>query len=146
MNIIKAALTRWLSHGAACKRCIERYPLIIEALDDIVSTNPKAELIGLRDQLLQDKTVFQITFLEDVLSITNVLSLVLQSDHKEVGALRRAIKFTKTQLRKIRDNPESPLLKSFGSCEETLQHIENFQKQNIVSQMTRKRLVNSTFR
>ena len=29
LNVIKAAVTRWLSHGAACKRCRERYGMIL---------------------------------------------------------------------------------------------------------------------
>ena len=37
LNLVKAAVTRWLSHGAACPRCRERYVIIIEALDDIIS-------------------------------------------------------------------------------------------------------------
>ena len=53
LSIIKAAITRWLSHGDACKRCHERYYIILESLDDIIANNPKAELIGIRDQLLQ---------------------------------------------------------------------------------------------
>ena len=33
-SIVKAVVTKWISHGAACKRCIERYVIIIEALDN----------------------------------------------------------------------------------------------------------------
>ena len=73
LNVIKASVTRWLSHGAACKRCRERYSVIVDALNDIISKNPKPELIGYRSQLLDSKTLLQISFLEDVLSITNTL-------------------------------------------------------------------------
>ena len=65
LNLVKAAVTRWLSHGAACRRCRERYVVIIESLDDIVSNKANAELLGHRDTLLQTKTVYRITFLED---------------------------------------------------------------------------------
>ena len=34
---VKAIVTRWLSHGAACKRYIERYVVIIEALDNMLT-------------------------------------------------------------------------------------------------------------
>ena len=77
LNVIKATVTRWLSHGAACKRTRERYPFIIESLDDIITKDLKAELIGLRDQMFNSEILLQICFLEDVLSITNILSLVL---------------------------------------------------------------------
>ena len=89
LNVIKATVTRWLSHGAACKRTRERYPIIIESLDDIITKDPKAELIGLRNQMLNSETLLQICFLEDVLSITNILSLVLQSDKKDFAAVHR---------------------------------------------------------
>ena len=82
LHVIKTTVTRWLSHGAACKRTRERYPIIIELLDDIITKDPKAELAGLQDQMLNSETLFQICFLEDVLSITIILSLVHQSDKK----------------------------------------------------------------
>ena len=49
LNLVKAAVTRWLSHGAACKRCRERYHIIIEALDDIITTSNNPELVACRD-------------------------------------------------------------------------------------------------
>ena len=38
---VKAAVTRWLSHGAACKRCRERYTIFVEAIDNIVLVKVK---------------------------------------------------------------------------------------------------------
>lgn len=145
LSIVKAALTRWLSHGAACRRCRIRYPEIVEALDDIVVKNPKAELIGIRDELLKPQTVLQICFLEDVLTITNILSLVLQSDHKEFGSLKRAISTTVSQLKQIRDNPDSHLLQSFKSSHLIAEKLENYIQQNVVSHSTRKRYKTSAF-
>ena len=43
VNLVKTVVTGWLSHGAACKRCRERYHIIIEALDDIISTTNNPE-------------------------------------------------------------------------------------------------------
>ena len=48
----------------------------------------------------------------DVLSITNILSLILQSDKKHFVAVRRAMQLTCLQLRQMRDNSKSSLLKS----------------------------------
>ena len=81
LNVIKATVTRWFSHGAACKRTRERCPIIIESLYDITN-DPKAKLTGLCHQMLNSEILLQICFLEDVLRITNILSLVLQSDKK----------------------------------------------------------------
>ena len=52
----------------------------MDALDDIIAKDPKLELIGYWSQLLDSKTMLQILILEDVQSITNALSLVLQAD------------------------------------------------------------------
>ena len=81
INFTKATVTSWLSHGAACKRTQERYTIIFESVGDIITKDPKAELIGLRNQMLTSQTLLQICFL-DVLSITNILSLILESDKK----------------------------------------------------------------
>ena len=63
LAVVKAAVTRWLSYGAACKRCRERYSVIVEALDDIIIKNPKPELIGYRSQVLDSTTILKVCFL-----------------------------------------------------------------------------------
>ena len=83
LNLVKAVVTRWLSHGVACKHCRERYHIFIEALDDVISTTNNLELVIYRDMLLETETVYQIMFLEGVLIVTNILSLLLQSDKKD---------------------------------------------------------------
>ena len=93
---MKTSVTRWLSHGAACKRSCERYSVIVDVLHDIISKNPKPEVIGYWSQLLNSKPLLQILFLEDVLSITNRLLLVLQGDKKDFRAIRRAMNSTIT--------------------------------------------------
>ena len=90
LNVIKATVTHWFSHGAVCKRTQERYPIIIKSLDDIITKDLKTELIGLCNQMLNSETLLQICFLV-VLSITNILSLILQSDKEDFAAARRAM-------------------------------------------------------
>ena len=72
-------------------RCQERYHIIIEALDDIITTSSNPERVVCRDTHLIAATVYQITFLEDVLSITNILSLLLQSDKKGFYVTSRSV-------------------------------------------------------
>ena len=52
------------------------YEQITKALNILVK-NHNVELVGYRSCLLNATTVFQITFLEDVLSVTNGLCLLL---------------------------------------------------------------------
>ena len=118
---------------AACKRCRERYSLIVEALDDIIVKNPKPELIGYHSQLLDSTTILKISFLDDVLSITNTLSLVLQADRKDFGAVRRALNTTLEMLQDISENPESKHLKSSQISAEIINQLNDFEEQNVIS-------------
>ena len=68
---------------------------------------------------MQADASLQIYFLKDVLTITNILSLVLQSDHKEFGAVRRATQSTINQLIKMGNYKNCSLFKSLNSCNET---------------------------
>ena len=126
-------------HGAACKRCRECYIIIIESLDEIISKDPNADLIRVRSQLMQADTLLQICFLKDVLTTTNILSLVLQSGHKEFGAIRRAAQSNVNQLIKMQNDKNCPLLKSLNSCNETLKNLDEYEQQNIVSHCTQKK-------
>ena len=119
LNVIKAAVTRWLSHGAACKRCRERYGMILGSLDNILTRNLRPGLDGYHDEMLNAHTVLQITFLKDVLTITNILSLVLQSDRKDFRAARCALSTTLTTLNDMQ-NISSVHLKSFRAYQDVL--------------------------
>ena len=53
LNLMKVAVTRQLSHGAACKRCRERYHIIFDTLDDNITTSSNPELVACRDTVLE---------------------------------------------------------------------------------------------
>ena len=59
LNVIKAAVARWLSHGATCKHCRERYGMILGSLDDIITKNPRPELIGYCDEMLNHRLFYK---------------------------------------------------------------------------------------
>ena len=46
LQLVKAAVTRWLSHGAACRRCRESYVELVESLDQMLTQNKNAEWLG----------------------------------------------------------------------------------------------------
>ena len=96
-----------LSRGGACRGFHECYCIILESLDEIITNYPKAELIGILDQLLQQAAIVQICFLEEVLSAA--LLLILQSNHKE--NLRRSVKYTINLLEQIQENVRGLLTK-----------------------------------
>ena len=81
--------------------------------------------------------MLQICFL-DVLSITNILSLVLQSDKKDFAAVRKAMQLTCLQLKQMKDKFESSVLKSFNGYNIVLARVNEFNQQNVVGHSTRK--------
>ena len=98
---------------------------IIEALGDIITTSSNLELVACRDTLLE-ATVYQITFLEDAVSVTNILSLLLQSVKKDFSAISRSTNVLQMVTFKVMgENRETKYLKNFNK-------IENSQKQNNV--------------
>ena len=139
LNLVKAVVTRWLSHGAACKRCRERYHIIIEALDDIISTTNNPEPVTYRNTLLDTETAYQITFLKDVLSVTNILLLLLQSDKKYFSAIARSVNTVIEILKNIGENIDTNHLKNFKNANDIIEKIEVYERQNIVSSGTHKR-------
>ena len=87
LHLVKAVVTRWLSHGAeiSCKRCLERYKEILEALDQVLVAKPNPEISGCRSDLLEPTTVLELSLLDDILTIISKLCLLLQSDRKISG-------------------------------------------------------------
>ena len=96
---------------------------IIEALGDIITTSSNLELVACRDTLLE-ATVYQITFLEDAVSVTNILSLLLRSVKKDFSAISRSTNAVLVTFKVMGENRETKYLKNFK--------IENSQKQNNV--------------
>ena len=136
---VKASITRWLSHGTACKRCRERYTVFVEALDNILIVKPNPETSGYRDTLLSPITLMQITMLEDVLSVTNALSVLLQSDRKEFSEIQRGLKHTVDSLASMRDDENNINLVSFSKSTEIIERLEEYKREKMMSSNTRKR-------
>ena len=123
VQLLKAAVTGWLSHGAACKKCRECYEQIIEALDDIFVKNRNAEWIGCRSSLLKPTTFLQITLLEDVLSVTNELSLSLHGHKKDFRTISRAVISTLVIPEEIKEDVDSIHMKSFKQSEDIIEIV-----------------------
>ena len=88
---------------------------------------------------MQADASLQICFLEGVLTISNILSLVLKSDHKEFGAVRRATQSTINQLIKMGNDKNCSLFKSLNSCNGTLKNLDEYEQQNVISHCTQQK-------
>ena len=87
-------------------------------------------------KLLDSKTLIKITFLEDVLSITNTLSIALQANKKDFEAITRAINSTVTILTEMTSNQNTIHLKRFNVQNEVLVEINTRNDYNIVERGT----------
>ena len=126
-------------HGQACKRVREQYEQIVLALDEIISKNSNSEWVSYESNLLISSTVFQITFLEDILSVTNILCLILQSDRKDFAAVSQAVKSNVAILEDIQNNVNSTHLQNFKKADEIIQKLSTIEMRTTVSGTTRKK-------
>ena len=84
-------------------------------------------------------TVFQLTFLEDILSVTNTLCLTLQSDRKDFAAVSWAVKSTKAILKDIQNNVNSTHLHNFKKADKIIQKLSTIEMHTTVSGTTKKK-------
>ena len=74
-----------------------------------------------------------------MLSVTDILSLLLQSDKRDFSAVSHSINTVLGTLKVMGENRETKYLKNFNNADGIIQKIENYRKQNIVSSVIRKR-------
>ena len=108
-------------------------------LDEIISKNLNSEWVTYRLKSLISLTVFQITFLEDILLVTNILCLTLQSDRKDFAAVSRAVKSTIAILEDIQNNINSTYLQNFKKADKIIQKLSTIEMCTTVSGTTRKK-------
>ena len=78
LKLLKAAPTRWLSHGEVTKRLISRFQPLIGSLDTMIMKDQKLETIRICDELLKPKTILMVLIVADVLVPINRFSVFLQ--------------------------------------------------------------------
>ena len=78
LKLIKAAVTKRLSHGKAVQRVLDRYEALVAALDAIYIREKEPVVLGVRDELIKPNTIATMCFLADVLQLTNTWQCVLQ--------------------------------------------------------------------
>ena len=100
--------------------------------------NCTAEWIGYQSSLLKPTTVFRITFLEDVVSVTNGLYLLLQSNKKDFGAISRAVNSMLVILEEIKEDVNSIYLKSFKQSEDIIEGVLLIEMRSTVAGGTRR--------
>ena len=74
-----------------------------------------------------------------MLRVSNILSLSLQSDKKDISSMSHSVNLVLGTLKVMGENRERTYLKNSNNADEIIQKIENYQKENIVSSWICKR-------
>ena len=109
LHLVMAVVTTWLSHGAACKRCLERYE-ILEALGQVLVAKPNPEICGYQSDLLEPSTVLELSLLDDILTIISKSCLLVQSDRKYFSSIFDVVEQTLITLKEISEDQNHALM------------------------------------
>ena len=133
LHLVKAVVTRWLSHGATCKRCLERYEEILEALDQVLVAKPNPEISGYRSDLLEPSMVLELSLLDDILTIISKLCLLLQSDRKDFRAIHDVVEQTLITLKEMSEDQNHAGFESLKKSPALMEKLCNFNAKSIGS-------------
>ena len=79
LQLKKAVVTRWLSHGQAGKRVLDSYETLVAALDAIYLRKQEPAVRGLHNDFIKPITIATLCILTDALLMTNSMQRYLQS-------------------------------------------------------------------
>ena len=114
LKIIKACVTRWLTHGESCIQVIIRFEPLLDALDSIFMERSDTDAKGVRDLLLQPEIICILLLLPEVLSPINISKYLQTSSFLccDVGAklarLLQRLHLIKDPLKDL-DSVDTPL-------------------------------------
>lgn len=77
LKILKAAVTRWLTHGRVSQIILDCFKELLETLDHIC-LETKETVRGYGDMLMEDCIAFCLCLMTDILALMNTLSLAFQ--------------------------------------------------------------------
>ena len=78
LKMLKACVTRWLTHGKTTKRVSEIFVEIVDSLDNIFAKTGDPEITGIRETLLKPELILFNLFMADILHICNNFCKYLQ--------------------------------------------------------------------
>jgi hypothetical protein len=108
LKLIKAATTRWLSHGKASQRVLDRFEPLIDALIAIHERKKEPAVKGLLEDLTEPETVATLCFLSDVMQCTNSFQVFLQHARLNFLDLPGKVKELTGKLDLIKVDPRRP--------------------------------------
>ena len=83
MKILRAATPRWLTHGQASKRVLDRFEEIIATLNSICEDTFEPELRCYRADMMEQVNISTLCLMTNILGIISFFSLVLQKQERK---------------------------------------------------------------
>ena len=81
LNMLKVAVTQWLTHGRASKWILDCFCELMETIDQIGLNTAESKAIGYKILLTNHKVLFYVCFMTDVLSIINTCWFYKRREH-----------------------------------------------------------------
>ena len=78
LKILTVATTRWLKHGQASKRALDRFEEILTTYDSTCEDTFEPKLPCYRADMMEHVNIFTLCLMTHILRIINFFSLVLQ--------------------------------------------------------------------
>ena len=136
-KILKAAVTRWLTHGRASQRILDCFQGLLETKDLICLETKETDLRGYRNMLMEHRIIFCLCLTTDILAVMNTLSLALQKQGSLLVDIKQMVEITTDTLRKLSmtNTPSeftdilSPRKSSYTNNQHFINIISDFQAQ-----------------
>ena len=113
LKLLKAAATRWLSHGEASKPLVSRLPALVNALDSMLNAKNDPEIKEIRDALLAPNTLLMLLLLADLLVHINRFSVFLQKKNLIYADISSKLERLKESIKELVDE-DGPLFNQFA--------------------------------
>ena len=137
LKILKAAVTRWLTHGRASQRILDSFQGLLETTDLIYLETKETDIRGYRNMLKEHRIVFCLCLTIDILAVMNTLSLALQKQGSLLVDIKQMVEITTDTLQKlsVTNTPSeftdilSPRKSSYANNQHFINIISDFQAQ-----------------
>ena len=119
--MLKACVTRWLTHRKTTKRVSEFFVEIVDSLDNIFAKTCDPEITGIRETLLKPEMIFLNLFMAGIFHICNSFCKYLQGRNVRFSSLPSKVKNLKEKVTSYLESPEQAFEKSVY-----VEHSDNY--------------------
>ena len=131
MKLLKAAPTRWLSHGETSNRLVGRFESLVDAL---INGKAAPDIKGIRGELIEPNTILMLLLSSDVLAHVNRFSRYLQTRDLIYSTVTREFSQLIESLTKL-SNADVALFTEFA-----LPFLQLSKKDDVISSVTKTQL------